>query len=1356
MKRDIFSILVVFIVLALSGFFPSTSRAAVPAPMDSYCQIPPIVSQAIQPNIMLAMDVSGSMSWCGYYAGANANYPCDPNCATGPGGNCGYNASKVYEGYFTPDKYYNLDANGVYQETVATGNPCIITCTANQCVRSSSRCANAGLYGSGPGAFGCGTGHGRNTYGCCTDVSISGDCNVQSGNFLNYVHMTRIDLLRWAMTGGSPATCPSSYTCTSGTCDPTSCDPEVWSQSGNSSTGKVGTVCNDALPINDTGTITGGCILEADDGTQLKVPWDRVYAGLAFIFEGLSILPRMGELAFGGSQVVDGIFVGDFTSANSTNVLFPYMNLISHLNTIKPNSSTPTGPAMWDMLNYYAQKDPLYGGLPAQSGSGDHWKNPMYICQQGGTNCLFVPCAGNYVILMSDGQWNTNGRGNVDCSIGNLGADPCTSASSDPVVAAYCMHKGFTNVKSGDPLVNTKVAGVYSISLFAVAGASGDQALRNVAMYGSFDYNATTKPWPDNLNGFPGTSCYPTDCAGLQGRGSSCTALPPSSTDWDKNNDGLPDTYYNATDALEIKNTILSAVLDILRRTSSGTAVSILASGEGSGANLLQAFFYPKKDFGNAEISWIGEMQNLWYYLDPKLALSTIREDTDMNKELDLLQDNVVHFRFDSLLNKTVADLYKDNTGDGSSLTLLRTVELEKAKNLWEAGSLLWARDPATTPRRFYTTTDGASLLSFSTANAGTLQSYLQAGTLNEARNIINYVGGFDVQYCASSGAVCTSNADCPGDTCASYRSRTASIDTNGNNVIDAGETHIWKLGDIISSTPRLQSWIRLNTYDSSAPTGYSDSSYNKFVNSSGYKGRGMVYVGANDGMLHAFKLGKLVMEQLDTKKARLDNPDPSVPLGQEMWAFIPKNSLPYLRYLGDPDYCHLYYVDATPYLFDASIGVPGSVDLSNNSRPSDGSTWRTILIGGMGQGGACRNASAACNSTTNGLPDCVKTPMNDVGYSSYFALDVTDPANPTLLWELSDSRVGFSTSGPLIVRTGGKDKNGKWFAVFASGPTGPIDSGSHQFLGRSDQPLSILVVDVKSGSVVRTMSAELGLSNAFGSSIMNTPIDTDRWKPSRTGNYQDDVFYVGYTQQSGTSWAGGVVRVITKESTNPDDWVPSILINGIGPVTASISHLQDTGNHKLWLYFGTGRYFYKAGTTIDDADAVRAIYGVKEPCYLGSDQFDSSCTAAPLSGLTLADTPPATEPPVGWYITLDGPGTSFKAERLITNPLAAFTGAVFFTTFAPTADVCGFSGNSYLWAVNYSTGGVAPSSALRGMALIQVSTGEIKEVALSSAFTERGNRRSNMGPGAPPKGSGMSAVITPRPIRKILHMRER
>ncbi|HEX8947418.1 MAG TPA: hypothetical protein VF790_00575, partial [Dissulfurispiraceae bacterium] len=857
------------------------------------------------------------MSWPAYY---------DLNT-----GSPAFNTSTTYEGYFTPTSVYQYNSsNGYWQETTGTASACP-------------------SFGSNPSTS-----------------------NLYTGNCLNYKLMARIDLVRWAVTGGAPSTCTGSNTFNYG-----SCDVELWQDPGMNGSGKVGTICD-----------SGGCELQTDGGTQVKVPWNRLDMGLANVFENLSVIPRMGAMFFSNSGVNSSgkVYVGDFTGPNSTAAQYPFRNLITAINSSTPGGGTPTGPAMWDTYNYFSQNPPQYGGIPAQSGSGDRWKNPLYVCDGGGSNCVLTSCAKNYVILLSDGQWNT-----PSCSI--------SDGVSDPVQPAYTMHKGFTNAGAN---VSTSVNAVYTIGLFL--SGTGMQAMKNIAMYGSFD--TTGRTWPDSLTGYPQSTCNMNDCG--NGSGSGCTALPASSPDWDSNADSAPDTYYSASNASEIKNAILNAVLDALRRASSGTAVSMLSSSGGSGANLLQAVFYPQRAFGDTEIAWTGEIQNLWYYLDPYLQNETIREDTNSDKKLNIAQDYVLQFYFDSSLNKSRVKRYSDN-GSGS-LTYVDTIDIENINNLWAAGKLLWSQ---TSARTVYTTTDGASFLSgnFAAANASTLQSYLQASNTSEATNIINYVLGAD-----QSG----------------YRNRTVSI---------SGSSGVWKLGDVISSTPKIESSTRLNTYHLQSPQGYNDLSYATFIGSKDYLTRGMVFTGANDGMLHAFKLGTLDQSQSGNQKASIcnddadkdgkcDSSDSTSGLGTEQWAFIPKNSLPYLKYLTDPNYCHLYYVDGPLYLFDASIAAPAAftgnywdstrastVDGSNNLT-LDGTSWRTLLIGSMGLGGACRYSSGACNTVSGVSGDqCVKSPVTDNGLSSYFALDVTNPQTPSLMWEFSNADLGYSLTGPAIIR---------------------------------------------------------------------------------------------------------------------------------------------------------------------------------------------------------------------------------------------------------------------------------------------------------------------------------------------------
>ncbi|HPU29734.1 MAG TPA: hypothetical protein PLM71_05375 [Syntrophorhabdaceae bacterium] len=73
---------------------------------------------------------------------------------------------------------------------------------------------------------------------------------------------------------------------------------------------------------------------------------------------------------------------------------------------------------------------------------------------------------------------------------------------------------------------------------------------------------------------------------------------------------------------------------------------------------------------------------------------------------------------------------------------------------------------------------------------------------------------------------------------------------------------------------------------------------------------------------------------------------------------------------------------------------------------------------------------------------------------------------------------------------------------------------------------------------------------------------------------------------------------------------------------------------------------------------------------------------------------------------------------------------------------------------MDYKTGGAA--TGLLGKGLLQVSTGEIKELQLGSAFSEKGGRRTGAITGMPPRGQGLSVVIGPRSMKKIIHIKEK
>jgi type IV pilus assembly protein PilY1 len=510
--------------------------------------------------------------------------------------------------------------------------------------------------------------------------------------------------------------------------------------------------------------------------------------------------------------------------------------------------------------------------------------------------------------------------------------------------------------------------------------------------------------------------------------------------------------------------------------------------------------------------------------------------------------------------------------------------------------------------------------------------------------------------------------------------------------------------------------------------------------------------------MLHAFKLGNLSVAASGFRKASLTGAN----LGAEEWAYVPMHSLPYLKYFTDKDYSHLYFNDGRTVIFDASIGDTNNGTCVKSSywlcdKPTNGSismvtspgnaldptknVWRTVLIAGMGLGGASRDNVGTETCTEGATGSCVKTPVSGVGFSSYYALDVTYPESPKFLWEFSNNLLGFSTSAPAIVRIGNsvspKDTNGRWFAVFGNGPFGPIDAGTHQFKAESNRPLTFFIVDLNATPpfvlntnywIKDTLADGTQIANAFAGTLLGGSIDADRRDPTRVGNYSDDAIYAGYTQLGADSkWSdGGVVRILTKEDQNPANWVVSPVISGIGPVTTAVARLQDAKNRNLWLYFGSGRFFYRDATALDDNDTRRAIFGIQEPCYnttvVPGNVLDPNCVA------TLASTPPTvvnhtssistlTASNKGWTIDLAEHSTTEGAERVVTDTVALTNGTVFFTTFKPTMDICGYGGNSQLRVANYSTGGAPRCDALQGKVLIQLSTGEFKEIALAESL---------------------------------------
>ena len=1159
-------------------------------------------------------------------------------------------------------------------------------------------------------------------------------------------------------------------------------------------------------------------------------------------------------------------------------------NYLNAVNLCNAGGSTNTGPAMIEAEKFFRQeavasstKKPSSGTklIDKKNGASDPYYNPPATGTPSNTNSIAASCRKSFVILISDGEWNSG---------------------ADPVGPAYNMHRRDEITPSTTPktyydirpdAAEAPMSGVQSVTTYTVyafgSTSFGRNALITTAIFGGFDDIDNNKlPYPFNVYPLarPYTDKYkdlsivsptnasnsvtfpPTDsncpandvyCGSATVAGTSTLFvgddLPtfpldqckPGATktdvttvsprwdshcaEWDKSQTGLPYNYFEATDGAVLAQAMTNAVNDILARTSSSTAASILGNNDNAGASLVQALFYPEKQFdGTLKASWIGEVQAFWYYLDPRLQNVTIREDSDEDLALQLNEDKVAELKFDGTYTKV--NLYADANGDGSvdNYTVPptnpdSTIDVEAVNNIWRAGKTLWSRTASN--RTIYTndptvSTVAGSRIDFNvssatppvpTVAAGYFDVSTASGAVPTVADVINYTRGTDISPSTYS-----------------VRQRTIQLESTQNT---------WKLGDVINSTPKMASEVRLNSYNLIAPSGYSDSSYDKYIKSKDYSYRGTAYVGANDGMLHAFKTGSNFAGTTSGVVANIKNADGSsaTELGKETWAFIPKNALPYLQYMMLPGYQHIYSVDGSPLLVDASINPTTTKDSSGNPLTCTDSTyhlcgltttvdkstgqllytgagtsWRTVLLSSMGLGGASRYSTATCTN-------CVKSPLASLGLSSYFALDVTNPISeaetdyPKLLWEFSDPRLGFTTVTPAVVRikdtndTAGFPRNGRWVAILASGPTGPITAAGQSFDGKSDMPLTIFVVDLKTGALLRTFnnlpstdainSAHSSVhtqvtdmpSNAFAGSLSGSSIDLDKYNSTldeRASNstnpkvaYSDDAVYIGYARGNAatpTAWdKGGVLRMLTYNNYSPANWKVSRVIDGIGPVTSSVNKLQDKYNHQLWLYFGSGRYFIKG----DDPDNVQSLFGVKDTCYNNSDTFTANCTdsltvtatatasvGAIVTGVsdqtTLGTVDTTDSNYKGWKIDLGiKAGTNFT-KRVISNPVASTSGVVTFTTFTPSQDVCTYGGTTSVWALKYNTGGVG-STNLKGQILIQLSTGAFEQIDVSKAFTQSGNRETPQYQGVPPKSEpAITTNANHTPSKRILHIQER
>jgi type IV pilus assembly protein PilY1 len=188
------------------------------------------------------------------------------------------------------------------------------------------------------------------------------------------------------------------------------------------------------------------------------------------------------------------------------------------------------------------------------------------------------------------------------------------------------------------------------------------------------------------------------------------------------------------------------------------------------------------------------------------------------------------------------------------------------------------------------------------------------------------------------------------------------------------------KLGDIVNSAPAFVKG-EIDLQYENLPTGTAGAgSYRQFFTDKAARTEGAVFVGANDGMLHAFRESN----------------------GVEVFAYIPRAVLPNLHLLANKNYTHRYFVDGPNVETDAYFSTLGQ--------------WRNLLLGTTGAGAKAVYALDVTN------------PVSMTAASVKWEINPSTSTNFSELGHvLSDVQSGYTPSG-------------NWVAIFGNGydsPTG-------------------------------------------------------------------------------------------------------------------------------------------------------------------------------------------------------------------------------------------------------------------------------------------------------------------------------
>jgi type IV pilus assembly protein PilY1 len=393
---------------------------------------------------------------------------------------------------------------------------------------------------------------------------------------------------------------------------------------------------------------------------------------------------------------------------------------------------------------------------------------------------------------------------------------------------------------------------------------------------------------------------------------------------------------------------------------------------------------------------------------------------------------------------------------------------------------------------------------------------------------------------------------------------------------------------------------------------------------------------------------------------------------------------------------------------------------------------WKTILVGGLNLGG-----------------------------KGYYALDVTDPVHPHLLWEFTHSNLDYSYGNPRITKL----KDGTWVVLVASGYALPNQSVDG--LGR------LFVINATTGALIRTISTGVGTS-AIPSGLARISAhalsgDTDNTTTAAYGGDElGNLWRFDVNGDIGASGYDAQLMVTFQDGATPAH---------VQPITAKPT--LATINGKTVVYVGTGRLLGTSDINGTAANYTQSFYAVVDNSNTTTFANPRSTGSGFVQQVLTSGTCPASAPlsvcipgqsvitstsnavnwtsQNGWYVDFLTPG-----ERAYTDPTLGL-GTLLFTTNHPqagSANACGDPNaapiSSFIYALDYRTGGAVVNTAgvvgtglgagaATRPVLIELADGTVRSLTRTSSGAATGTDQGKTIVGTPPinlgSGSGLRRV---------------